>query len=198
MNTQAPDSIPVPTNPTPKLNEPWRIRPYDLKQEPRAIVGEGGECWVHQGWNILPDNSERSICEVNFSSSFAAWAPTQNRSQAIAYRDRIVACVNACAGMEDPEAEIATLRAQAQVLHSFAVPVKAQSRRMAALVTALADTPDPDAAGAAIQSGSTFPFERKYGIPEPAPVCGEGSSLPPVPETEQPLSPAPADGKPNQ
>lgn len=36
---------------------------------------------------------------------------------------RIVACVNACAGMDDPAAEIARLRAEVEKMHDIAISV---------------------------------------------------------------------------
>ena len=97
-----------------KFNEPWRVREYDLlNKKPLASIGDDGEMWVSAEWNILPSNSERSVCTVAARSDSADWSPTPNLHLAAAYRDRIIACVNACAGMDDPVVEIARLRAAA-------------------------------------------------------------------------------------
>lgn len=82
-----------------QFNEPWQVRPYDLAKSPVWISSpehpHGG--WSSQSWDIIPANSERATCHVEFRSSDDDWSPTPDLPLAIAYRDRIIACVNACA-----------------------------------------------------------------------------------------------------
>jgi hypothetical protein len=63
-------------------------------------------------WEINEDQSHDGIfnvCSANGEYICTVWGIHDNgRSNA----DRIVACVNACAGMDDPQAEIARLKAR--------------------------------------------------------------------------------------
>lgn len=110
-----PASAVASSSPAPSFNEPWRVRPYHLKEDPNLAVGDDGEVWAFQDWDILGSDSEHRIAQVGFSQNSSDWGCVSSRKQAIANRDRIIACVNACAGMEDPAAEIAKLRAAAGV-----------------------------------------------------------------------------------
>lgn len=99
--------------PTPHSPEPWKIREYDLARRP-YIQEDKGRTYQWQSWDILAADSEREIARVLWSAGHesCAWGAVLDKQLAEANRDRIVACVNACAGMEDPAAEIAQLRSR--------------------------------------------------------------------------------------
>lgn len=75
------------------------------------------EPWKHDGdGDILDANNDDVACAYLRSDDVA-----EDRAC------RIVACVNACAGMADPAAEIAALRAEVERLKATAVPAPSQS-----------------------------------------------------------------------
>lgn len=98
--------------PTPHSHEPWKVREYNLAQKP-YIQEDKGRTYLWQSWDIIAD-SEREVARVLWSAGHesCAWGAVLDKRLAEANRDRIVACVNACAGMADPAAEIAQLRAK--------------------------------------------------------------------------------------
>lgn len=87
-----------------------------------------GEPWTHEGFRVW-NGEDRLIAEI--------WNASDEHG------NRIVACVNACAGIDDPSAEIARLRADVARLEN-AIKVFAQSpgRDARVLFAALADTAD--------------------------------------------------------
>lgn len=59
-------------------------------------------------------------------------SPYMNKAECEANADRAVACVNACAGMEDPAAEIGRLRAEIGRLEADLKKSRDQAQRAAA------------------------------------------------------------------
>lgn len=111
----------MPKNHTP---EPWQVRPENLRDTPTTYYDETtGFTVTFQTWDIIGVDSPMRIAEVGFRANpdervGTDWGPTQRMSEAIANRDRIVACVNACAGMADPAAEINQLRSRIEELEN--------------------------------------------------------------------------------
>lgn len=98
--------------PTDHSPEPWKVREYDMAKKPYSSLDDQQQRVQWHTWDILSGDSERTIAQVTWSQgqSSCTWGAVPDRDLAIANRDRIVACVNACCGMEDPAAEIAILR----------------------------------------------------------------------------------------
>lgn len=91
--------------------EPWAVRLYST--EPAVCMSsDGKEAWVYQSWDIISSDSERRVAEVGFRTDAGPWSPVSSPVTAKANRDRIVACVNACAGITDPLGVIPQLVAQ--------------------------------------------------------------------------------------
>ena len=101
------DNTPTPP-PTIGFDEPWQVRPYDLRQGPDT-TSDGIQ---FQHWDIIGNSGPRCLCETGWSERPVNWGYTGDPDRALAIRDRIIACVNACAGMEDPTVAIPALRAR--------------------------------------------------------------------------------------
>jgi len=94
------------------FHEPWHVRPYDLKHGAQLVgANDSDEPWISQEWNLEGADGTNTLATVKFCTATGGWGNITSRIEAIAIRDRIIACVNACAGMADPVAEIARLRA---------------------------------------------------------------------------------------
>lgn len=88
------------------FDEPWQVRPHDLENGP-VTCSNGIQ---FQNWDIIGNSGPRCLCETGWSDRPVAWGPAPDPVRAAAIRDRIVACVNACAGMANPIIDIPALR----------------------------------------------------------------------------------------
>lgn len=98
------------STPTPTItfDEPWQVRPYDLRQGPSTT--DDGTRFQH--WDIIGSSGPSCLCETGWTDRPVKWGYPGGPVHAAAIRDRIVACVNACAGMANPTADIPALRAR--------------------------------------------------------------------------------------
>jgi hypothetical protein len=69
------------------------------------------EPWCLRGVNIDSDNSDVSV-----GCCYKTHSVGQTPKSALANAKRIIACVNACAGMEEPAMEIPALKAELERL----------------------------------------------------------------------------------
>ena len=102
--------------------EPWAL--HTLFESPMHITYENGQEGYHNTTWVI-DNERRIIAELGYSTDFQGmgWGKNETIIKWKANAARIVACVNACAGMEDPAAEIAALRERIAELEAK-VPTK--------------------------------------------------------------------------
>jgi uncharacterized protein YhaN len=78
------------------------------------------EPWYEAGDRIFYQKGERLLSDSLIAKFFASPRYALNVKTSYANAGRVVACVNACAGMADPAAEIATLRARVAELEKEA------------------------------------------------------------------------------
>ncbi len=98
--------------------EPWSV-----------ACGEGH----HEGWVVITAKHAGMTAETPLAKI------SDVCGDAMPDAARIVACVNACAGMDDPAAEIATLREHAQNVDQYAERFHAQCNALQAERNALKD-----------------------------------------------------------
>ena len=80
------------------------------------------EPWYEAGGIIFYHKGERLLSDSLIAKFFASPRYGLNVKTSYANAARVVACVNACAGMADPAAEIAALRARVAELEKEAQP----------------------------------------------------------------------------
>lgn len=80
--------------------EPWNIHPH-YKCEGMAVENEHGEGWV--AWSAVIGKGEMIIADVKGCTHDGGFSKVENGKEVQANADRIIACVNACAGI-NPEA----------------------------------------------------------------------------------------------
>lgn len=104
------NNTPTATTPpaTTGFDEPWQVRPHDLQEGPFTCTD--GTRFQH--WDIIGNSSPHCLCETGWTDRPVNWGYMGDSDRAVAIRDRIITCVNACAGMEDPTTEIPALRAR--------------------------------------------------------------------------------------
>lgn len=98
-------------------NTKLKVREYSLEKLPIAVYNEEtDESFVCQDWDIISENSERQVASVGFKTCKAGWSAVPSKKQAEYNRDRLIACWNACLGMDDPEAEVAAMKLKIEAL----------------------------------------------------------------------------------
>lgn len=92
--------------------EPWKVRDYHRDADVQACVGGDGMGWAFVDFDIVGPDDERRIANCDYSSLSGpdCWHGKPNLNTVKANLKRIIDCVNACAGMEDPAKEIEALK----------------------------------------------------------------------------------------
>ena len=91
--------------------EPWGLRP--LFESPILVTYDDGQEGYTNEISVI-DNTGRIIAEVCYAtdSENMGWGQNETVGKWEANAARIVDCVNACAGMDDPAKEIAEMKAE--------------------------------------------------------------------------------------
>jgi len=81
---------------------PWKVRPHDLTEHNVPLKSTcNSETWLAQSWDILGDNTDRSVCTVGWRTDMGAWGPIRDIEEALANRALIEAAPDLLEALEE-------------------------------------------------------------------------------------------------
>jgi hypothetical protein len=97
---------------TKHTEEPWNLHRH-YNGDP-LVCESDGKCWTFGDWRLA--KGDKILGDISFTIGAAmGWPRVESREECQANAERVVACVNGCAGIEYP----AAINAAIEALHDF-------------------------------------------------------------------------------